>query len=152
MIAARGWLHIGALLIPLAAAVGWTLLVFRDDLAGGLLKTLYFAGPAMVAAQVVAVLRWRALERRATAGEGGWKTGLGMAAMTHGLFGVLLAVVLALAAGLSKGLVDSGFGNLIGQAAFFTIASISAAGAITFPVTALLAQRIASMRQRELAR
>ena len=152
MIAVRGWLHIGALVIPLVAGVAWTLLLFRDDLAGGLLKSLYFAVPAIVAAQAIALLRWRALERRATAGEGGWKTGLGMAALTHALFGVLLAVALALAVGLSKWWVDSGVWNLIGQAAFFAVASIGAAGVITFPGTALLAQRIASLRQRELAR
>lgn len=151
MIPARGWLHLGALLISLILPIGWVMILFHDDIASGLRKSMIFGVPGLLAAQLAAWLRWGALKRRAVSGDG-WKTGLGMAAITHVWFGIFAALGLAASNGWKHWLADGSIGNLLGQAIFFTLGSIGAVGAITFPTTALLAHRVASLRHCELVR
>ncbi len=112
--------------------------------------TLIFGGFGAVAAEIAAWLRWSALERRVRALTGGWQTGIGMAAITHLLFGVLLGVVLTLSIGWEKAIGNGGVSDLVIQAGFFFAASLLTVGWITFPTTALLAHGIAARRRKEL--
>lgn len=148
---ARARLHLGALLIALLAPLGWALLLWRDRLAVGDLRLLAFAVPGIIAAQMAAWMRWRALERRAGAGRHGWPAGLGMAALTHLLFGLLVALGLVVAVGPRAWLADASPWMLVPQALFFSLMSLGACGLVTFLATALLAQHVAHRRGRELA-
>jgi len=146
------WLHLAALLAPLAAAGAWTLIAREAELTFGPGGLAIFGGVAVIAAQVAALLRWRALERRAREGRGAWRTGIGMAAITHVLFGVLADVLLIAAVGGVQQAAGTGrFSDILLQMAFFFAASVFALGAVTFPATALLAHWIAALRRKELA-
>lgn len=148
---ARLWLHLGALVAPLAAAALWSLLLYRTDIAKGLSQAAVFGIAGALAAQIAALLRWRALDRRAHEASGGWQTGVGMALITHVLFGVLFDVVLVASVGLSASMGTHRYSDLLLQSLFFAAMSISAVGLITFPTTALFTQKIAAIRRRELA-
>ena len=144
-------LHLAALLLPPAAAALFAALVNRDP-EFVLRIALYFGGAGALAAQIAAILRWPALERRARAGTGGWLAGLGMAAITHALFGVLIVVGLAFAVGGWEKSAGSGRpSDLVVQALFFIAMSVLPLGALTFPLTAGLAEVVSRLRARELA-
>jgi hypothetical protein len=151
VISARALLHGGALALPVGVALAWAMLMSFGDLRLGLRQALIFAVPAAIAAQIAALLRWSALERRAIANKPGWPAGIGMAAITHLLFGLLFALGLAVAVGLEHGFGESSWAQLLVQALFFTLASIGAVGMGTFFVTAVLAQKVAALRHKELA-
>lgn len=148
---ARVLLHLAGLVVPFAIAAAWSLAVDRNDPQLGLKQTAIFGLLGALSAQVAALLRWPALDQRARAGAGAWKTGLGMAAITHVLFGLLFALALNasllwLQPGEASDAVDA-----ILQALFFITMSMLAAGLVTFPLTAALAQGIAALRRKELA-
>ncbi len=147
---ARLLLHVAALLLPLAAAATFALMVSRDpDFV--LRMTAYFGGAGALAAQIAVLLRWRAFDRRARAGRGGWIAGIGMAAIAHAMFGVLLVIGLAIALGGWRQSAGTGSPfDLVLQALFFITMSVLPLGILTFPVTAALAEFIARMRHREL--
>ncbi|WP_440223562.1 hypothetical protein ACQQ2N_21170 [Dokdonella sp. MW10] len=149
---ARAWLHLAALLAPLVAALLLAWVVFQGELLETPWRAPALAAPGVIAAQLVAWWRWPALERRAVAGEGAWLTGLGMAALTHVLFGVLLVVALMIAAGPRAYFGESGAWSVAGQIVFFMLASLGATGWLSFPLTAGLAQAIAALRRKELSR
>ena len=94
---ARLLLHLVALLVPLLVAALFCMV--QHGTLGTLVwrQLVLLGGVGLVAAQLAALISWRALERRAREGRGAWVVGLGMAALTHLLFGVLfdLAIVLA---------------------------------------------------------
>ncbi|MEP6938409.1 MAG: hypothetical protein ABI846_01495 [Rudaea sp.] len=144
-------LHLAALLLPLAAAALFALMVDRDP-AFVLRMAAYFGGAGALAAQVAALVRWPALERRAAAGWGGWLAGLGMAAITHVLFGMFVVIGLALAVGDWQHGAGTGKPfDLVLQALFFVAVSVMPLGALTFPLSAGLAEIVSRMRHRELA-
>jgi len=148
---ARLWLHVAALLAPLAATAAWMLISHLADMAFGYVGLAIFGGVAVVSAQIAALLRWRALERRAREGHGAWLTGIGMAAITHLLFGVFADLLLIAAVGAVGQASDAGKpSDLVLQVLFFFIMSVFMLGAITFPATALLAHWIAALRRKEL--
>ena len=145
-------LHLAALLAPFAAAGLWCLRLVpvRGDFA--LAQFLLFGIVGALAANLAALLRWRALERRARAGEGAWITGIGMAAITHLLFGALFVVLIVAGVGGWRNAAGTGRPfDLVLQALFFFAISVFAAGIVTFPVTAWIAHAVAARRRRELA-
>jgi hypothetical protein len=144
---ARLSLHLIALLLPFAAAATFALMIDRDEELV-LRQSAIFGGVGALSAQIAALLRWRALDRRALEGHGGWITGVGMAAITHALFGILFVIGLAFAVGWQKS-ADSPF-DFVWQAIFFIAASVLPLGTLTFPLTAGLAEVVARMRHREL--
>lgn len=148
---ARLYLHCVALIAPFTAAATFACMVDRD--ADFILRMAgIFGGVGALSAQIAALLRWRALERRARAGSGGWITGIGMAAITHVLFGVLAAIGLAIAAGGWRKSAGSGSPfDIVVQALFFMLASILPVGIVTVPATGGFAEWIARLRSRELA-
>lgn len=149
---ARWILHLAALLAPLAAASLWCLRM--PDASGSVVwrQFLIFGGIGVVSAQLAALLRWRALERRAHAGRGAWLTGIGMAAITHVLFGVVgVALLMGGIAGWDSSTGQGSGSTFVLQALFFVAISIFAVGAITFPATALLTHWVANLRRKELA-
>jgi hypothetical protein len=148
---ARAWLHIAALLAPLGAAAGWSALASPADPSLGLRQSAIFGGLGALAAQIAALLRWRALERRAREGSGAWKTGIGMAVLTHVLFGVLFVAAMAASMRFLEAGDPGNAKDLLVQAAFFIAASLFAVGALSLPLTALLAWKIAVLRRREIA-
>ncbi len=149
---ARIVLHLVALLAPFLAAGAFCALLFRSETTSAWRQAGVLGGIGALAAQIAAAVCWRSLDRRARAGSGAWKIGLGMAALTHVLFGVLLMAAFA----ASIRFLDAGDpGNaqdLLLQAAFFALASLTTVGALTFPRSAGLAQAIAALRRKELAR
>lgn len=149
---ARLYLHLAALLTPLAAAGLWGALMF--GIYGGFPSTqfLLFGGIGVLSAQIAALLGWRGLDRRAREGRDAWVVGFGMAAITHVLFGVLGDVwLIAAAGGWHEAIGSGGVTSAVIQVLFFVAMSLFALGAITFPVTALMAHWIAVLRRRELA-
>ena len=148
---ARLLLHVAALLLPPAAAALFAVMVNRDP-AFVLRMAVYFGGAGALSAQIAALLRWPALERHAIAGSGGWLAGLGMAAIAHLVFGILLVIGLAVASGGWEKSAGTGRpSDLIFQALFFIAMSIMPLGALTFPLTAAVAEYVARLRARELA-
>lgn len=148
---ARLYLHLAALAVPFAVAAAWSFALDSADPRLAVKQGAIFGGLGALSAQLAALLRWRALERRARAGEGGWKTGLGMAALTHVFFGVLFtaalnASVLWLQPGEASDAVD-----VILQVLFFVATSMLVVGGASFPLTAVLAQGVAARRREELA-
>lgn len=148
---ARLYLQLAALVVPLLAASVWSFAVNRGDLQLAVKQGAIFGGIGTLSVQLAALLRWRALERRALAGEGAWMTGLGMAALTHVFFGVIFtaalnASVLWLQPEEAVDAVD-----VILQALFFVAMSVLVVGAASFPLTAVLAHGIAALRRKELA-
>jgi hypothetical protein len=148
---ARLLLHVAALLAPFSAAFGFAFLVARDDRAFLLRQTLIFGGGGAIAAEIAAFACWPSLERRAREGRRVWRVAIGMAALTHALFGVLAVVVLAFATGWSEALASSGIGGLSVQVLFFIAASVFGAGFVTFPATVAIAETVAPLRRKELA-
>ncbi|HEY0232907.1 MAG TPA: hypothetical protein VGC55_16800 [Dokdonella sp.] len=148
---ARIVLHLVALVAPILAAGAFCALLLRSETPSAWRQAGVLGGIGALAAQIAAGLCWRSLDRRARAGSGAWKTGLGMAALTHLLFGVLLTAALALSIRfLDAG--DSGTArDLLLQAAFFALASLTTVGAVTLPLSAWLAQAIAALRRKEFA-
>ncbi|MEP7044740.1 MAG: hypothetical protein ABI843_16860 [Dokdonella sp.] len=146
---ARLLLHLAALLAPFVAACLWCLLLFRSDAALAYRQIAIFGGLGVVAAQFVALLRWRALEQRARNRSGAWKTGIGMAAITHVLFGLLFVAAYAASARWLQAGEPANAKDLLVQAAFFTAMSLLAVGVITLPLTAWLAHAIAKLRGKE---
>ncbi len=148
---ARFLLHLAALIAPLGAACLWNLVMYRVNDGFALNQFAIFGGLGALAAEISAALRWPALERRAREGGGAWLTGLGMAVLTHVLFGVLFvgAIVIALGGWRAAAGTGSPF-DLVLQAAFFFVMSLSAVGVVTFPATACLAHALARLRRREL--
>ena len=147
---ARTRLHFGALAIALVAPLGWALLLYRDRLMDADVRLVAFALPGVAAAQVAAWLRWPALARRAGSGRAGWPSGLGMAAITHLLFGALIALGLFFATGPRAWLAESSPWALVVQVVFFSVMSLGACGVVTFAATALLAQHVAARHRQEL--
>lgn len=148
---ARLWLHLAALLAPLAAVSVGPFMARDAGVMFGLSGFAIYGSIAVVSAQVAALLRWRALERHAREGHGAWRTGIGMAAITHLLFGVLADAVLIAAIGGWQEAAGTGKpSDIVLQMAFFFAASVFALGAVTFPATALLAHWIAALRRKEL--
>lgn len=148
---ARMRLHVGAFGIALVAPLGWVLLLYRDRWMEVDLRMAAFALPGVAAAQIAALLRWPALARRALDGRAGWPSGLGMASITHVLFGVFVALGLFLVTGPRAWLAESSLWALVPQALFFTLASLGACGIVTFVATALLARHVATRHREELA-
>lgn len=148
---ARVLLHLAALIVPFAVAAAWSLVVNRADSRPDLEQTVIFGSLGALSAQIAATLRWRALDRRARAGEGAWKAGLGMAAITHVLFGLLFAAAVNASVLWLQPEGASGVGHVMLQVVFFVAISMLAAGIATFPLTAALAQGIAALRRKELA-
>lgn len=150
---ARLRLHAGALLIALCAPLPWVLLMLQPDhLKIADLRLLVFAVPGIVAAQIAAWLCWRALVRRVREGRDGWPAGLGMAVLTHLLFGALVALALFLAGVSDTGTSESSFWMVVFQALFFALMSFGTCGLVTVIATALLAQHVAKrLRLHELA-
>ncbi len=144
-------LHLGALLAPLIAAVAWCRLLYRSEAAGAWGAVGVVGGLAALSAQVAALLRWHALDLRARAGSGAWLTGVGMAAITHALFGVLLDAALVLSVGGWHSAAGTGrASDLLLQSLFFFLGSVTALGLVTFPATAVFATWIAALRRKEL--
>lgn len=149
---ARLHLHLAALLAPLAVAAAWCLLMSVSSGGFSARQFLVFGGIGVLSAQTAALLCWRALDRRARAGDGAWIVGLVMATITHLLFGIFGDALLIFAAGgWARAIGEGGVTSFITQIAFFTLMSVFALGALTFPVTALLANWIGAVRRRELA-
>jgi len=148
---ARLVLHAVALIAPFVAAGAFSALLFRSEMAAGWRQAGVLGGIGALAAQIAAAVCWRSLDRHAREGRGAWKTGLGMAALTHLLFGALLTAAFAASIRfLDAG--DAGSANdLLLQAVFFSLASLTTVGAFTFPFTAWLAHAIAALRRKELA-
>jgi hypothetical protein len=148
---ARIVLHGVALLAPFVAAGAFCALLFRSEATSAWRQAGVLGGIGALAAQIAAAVCWRSLDRRARDGQGAWKTGLVMAGLTHLLFGVLLMAAFA----ASIRFLDAGdpgnAGDLLLQAAFFSLASLTTVGALTFPFTAWLAHAIAALRRKELA-
>jgi hypothetical protein len=149
---ARLVLHLAALFAPFAAAAAFSLLVNRTDHAAVLNQTLIFGSAGAIPAQFAALLRWRALDRRAHEPDGGWQTGIGMAALTHAGFGITFDAALVASTGWKESMGTGRVSDLALQSLFFAFASLMPLGAFTFPFTALLTQQVAGMRRRELAR
>ena len=148
---ARLRLHVGALLVALAVPLGWMVLLYRDRLIDVDMRMAMFALPGIVAAQLAALVRWPALARRARDGRAGWPSGLGMALLTHLLFGAFAALGIFLATGPRTWLAESSAWALFPQALFFSLASLGACGIVTFVATALLAQHVAARHRTERA-
>lgn len=148
---ARVALHLAALVLPLLPLAGWMLVVERSFDWNGLSAMLFFAGPAIVAAQLAAWLRWSALKARASSHGRAWLTGLGMAFITHLLFGVLLVLTLLVASGSKEWATMESWWQLPAQALFFAFVSLSLTGVVTLPATAWIAHRVARHYQKELA-
>lgn len=148
---ARLILHLVALLAPLIATSAWCVLVYQSNAAGAWGVVAVVGGLAALSAQVAALLRWRALDRRARAGQGAWLAGIGMAAITHALFGVLLDAALVLSLGGWREAAGTGRpSDLLLQSLFFFVMSVMPVGLVTFPATALFASWIAALRRKEL--
>lgn len=148
---ARLRLHLGALLIALFAPLPWVLLIWNDQRRAPVLEVLMFSMPGIVAAQIAAWLRWSALVRRAREGRNGWPAGVGMAVLTHLLFGVVVALTLFFAVGPRTWLGESSPWTLVPQALFFSLMSLGTCGFLTFIATALLAQHVAGRLRQEQA-
>lgn len=148
---ARVVLHLAALLLPVLPLAGWMLVVDRSLDWNSFAAMLFFAGPAVLAAQLAAWLRWKALQARAMANGPAWLTGLGMAAITHLLFGVLLVLTLLVASGAGEWTSMESWWQLPAQALFFAFVSLSLTGVVTLPATAWIAHRVARHYQKELA-
>jgi hypothetical protein len=151
MISARTWLHIAAVVAPCAAAMLGSILLNRTDLRLATGQAVIFGIGGTLAAQIAALLRWHALDRRAREGSGAWKTGLGMAVTTHALFGLLFVAATAASMRWLEAGDPGSAKELFAQAGFIAALSVLSVGAITFPATALLAQKIAALRRKELA-
>jgi hypothetical protein len=147
---ARLLLHAGALIAPFLAALGWSALLMHSDLVLALRQTLLLGAAGALAAGIAALVGWRAIERRAAALRNGWPVGLGMAAITHLLFGVLFDAMLVVAVGWRASMGTGHVSDLVLQSFFFALVSVATLGAATFPLTALLAQWITHLRRREL--
>ena len=91
------------------------------------------------------------LQARAMANGPAWLTGLGMAAITHLLFGVLLVLTLLVASGAGEWTSMESWWQLPAQALFFAFVSLSLTGVVTLPATAWIAHRVARHYQKELA-
>ena len=148
---ARAVLHLAALVVPFAVAAVWSVIANRADTGFDLEQTVIFGGLGALSAQVAAALRWRALDRRARAGEGAWKAGIGMAAITHALFGVLFAAAVNASVLWLQPEGASGATDVMLQVVFFVAVSMLVVGLATFPLTAALAQGVAALRRKELA-
>jgi hypothetical protein len=144
-------LHLAALLIALLATSLWSLALNRGDLQLALKQDAIFGGIGALSAQLAALLRWRALERRARAGEGAWLTGLGMAAITHVLFGLIFTAALNASVRWLQPDEAGTASDVVLQALFFVAMSVLVVGVVSFPLTAALAQGIAALRRKELA-
>jgi len=148
---ARLLLHLAALLAPFVAAALWCVLLFRNEASRALGQALVLGTGGALSAQIAALLRWRALDRRARDGSGGWQTGIGMAAITHALFGLLLDAALVASVGWTQSMGTGRPSDLVVQVIFFSMASVLTVGLVTFPFTALLAQWVATQRRKEIA-
>lgn len=149
---ARILLHFAALVIAVLPVLLWLVVTDQAIDSKSFSAIMIFVGPAIFAAQFAALVRWKALKLRAMANNRAWLTGLGMAAITHLMFGVLLSLVL---------LVVSGGGELSSveiwwqfpvQVLFFALVSLSLTGVVTFPATAWIAHWIAGRYRKEMAR
>ena len=150
---ARLLLHLAALIAPPLAAMLFCLLLPHAGAAFPWQQVALFGGVGVVAAQVSALLLWRALERRAREGRGAWVVGLGMAALTHLLFGVLFDLALVLAVGGWRDAAGNGqVSDLFLQIVFFAAISMLSVGVITFPATVAFAHIVAARRRKELDR
>lgn len=157
MIHARACLHLAAALIPAGLAASVSVAVLNVALsAQSLSEIAQFAGPAVLAAQLAAWLCWGALERRARSGRNGWPVGLGMAALTHALFGLLLMLVM-LVVGFYRGWIAGVYGwsmASLGEAALLgsivALFSLGITGVPSFLLTIWLAQRLTVRRRKEL--
>lgn len=146
MIGARARLHLAAAVIPAGLAISAVSLLLDFGTSTKFLSDVArFAGSAVLAAQLAAWLRWGALERRARSGSDGWPAGLGMAALTHALFGLLLALAAARTDDWTTALGDAA---IIGS--FFALFSLGMAGVPSFLLTAWLAQHLTARRRKEL--
>lgn len=147
----RLFLHLGALFAPLAAAGTWCLMLYRSEVPSALGIIGVVGGLGVLSAQVAAFLRWHALDLHARAGHGAWRTGIGMAAITHALFGVLLDGALVLSVGGWREAAGTGkASDLLLQSLFFFFVSVMPLGLVTFPATAFFATWIAALRRKEL--
>jgi hypothetical protein len=147
---ARITLHLAALFAPLLAVSAWCLILYRVQSGDALGVIALVGGLGILSAQIAALLRWRALDARARKGHGAWLTGIGMAALTHVVFGILLDVALVFAIGGWREAAGTGHPtDLLLQSLFFFFASVVPVGLVTFPATALLAHWIAALRRKE---
>lgn len=147
---ARALLHFIAFLLPMIPVLLWLGAMGKQFDVAGLIAAATVLVPAVVAAQTAACLRWRALDRRAHARQSAWQTGVGMALLTHLLFGLYLALAFVAAVGLQEWRGDGRFWQLPMQAFFFAFVSLMLGGAISLPVTAWVAHAISRRREKEL--
>jgi hypothetical protein len=147
---ARWLLHASALIAPFLAALSWSAVMMQNELSLALRQTLLLGAAGAVAAEIAALIGWRAIERRAAAARNGWPVGIGMAAITHLLFGVMFDAMLVVAVGWRASMGTGRVSDLVLQSFFFALVSAVTLGAATFPLTALLAQWITAQRRREL--
>ncbi len=148
---ARGLLHLCAFFLPMIPVLLWLGAMGKRFDEGGVIAALAIAGPAVLAAQTAAWLRWRALDRRAHAGQSAWPTGLVMALLTHAFFGAYLALALGATVGLQEWRADGAFWQIPMQAIFFGVFSLLFGGAVSLPVTAWVAHVFSRRREKELA-
>ena len=149
---ARAILHLCGLLLPTIPVLLWLAAMGKQFDIAGLMVLLATAGPAVLAAQTVALLRWRALDRRARSRQSAWPTGLGMAVHTHFFFGIYLALAFVATTGLQEWRGDGAIWQIPLQAIFFSIVSLGLCGAVSLPVTAWIAHLVSQRREKELAR
>lgn len=147
---ARTILHIAALVISVLPLVVWLLVKDQSVDSKSLSAIMIFAGPAIFAAQFAALLRWKALKARAMANKRAWLTGIGMAAITHLMFGLLLSLVLLVVSGGGElSTVEIGWQFPV-QIMFFSLVSLSLVGVVTFPATAWIAHWVAGRYRKEM--
>ena len=148
---ARLRLHLLGLLLPtIAACIFLAILGHQFDVAGLKAATIV-ATPAVLGAQVAALLCWRYVDRSARNHRSAWINGVLMALLAHFLFGLFMAIELAVFAGFQDG---NSIGVLTGtlvHTLFFTFMSLMVAGALSIPLTAWATHGVARRREKELA-
>lgn len=149
---ARVVLHLGAGVLPLAVVAVAVLLVFgRGALsAAGATEAGFIGLAAAAAAQIAALAGWPLLDDAARR-TGWWRpllTGVGMALLTHLLFGPIMQLVGRLHAAASY---PSVAGLLLG-ALSLSLVSLLLVGWATAPLVAAFAVFVHRLRSKELAR
>lgn len=148
---ARLCLHFAALFAPLALIAAWMQLSSPEYMISRFAGFRVLGSVAVIAAQFAALLCWHALSRRAQEGHGAWLTGIGMATTTHVLFAVFLLLPICVFVGGAEQVGDTlKFSDIVLQVSLFFVTSVFELGALSFPVTMLLAHWIVVLRRKEL--
>jgi hypothetical protein len=138
--AARLTLHVAAAVVPLLL-VFLAFTVLLHDGMGGIAEIGF---TVVAATQAACLAGWTFIERRARAGASGWPAGLGIAALAYLLFAIAMAIP-------SR---KDGMGDAMRQAvkAFegALVISLVSTGWLGFPITMIVAHRIARIRAQEI--